>query len=384
MGKRDLGGAFVGFSVDDLAPDGRGAGRVAAPFQHVGELTQGRASLAGRRGISGSLEGSLGAAVVADLLQEEASPQHRPRGDVGMPAVERCLQHGLGAGVVAEPAFEHAAEHRHGVRRPVRVACGDALLPGGARGLVVAMALVRLAQLGERLGGDARLRRSNGLLVQLYGALVIPRRHPPVRGEPDQGAPVPGVNSALERGPGQFRLIEPQQVTQRDKVLAVTGLKLLPVIPGQHLSHRGRQAGISFQDLLDRSIQLDPRIAASRLADLDRGRRRDARACFRAAEDQPGQLAAHSLRLRRIGLFGPGQHAVAIGLDRPGHEPGGQVSLSHPASSRAGSNGRHTGAAMNAGLRADAASRHSSPQCRTGNMARLVLFPHSGRLATVP
>ena len=89
----------------------------------------------------------------------------------------------------------------------------------------------------------------------------------------------------------------------------------------------------------------------SRVADLDRDRRRDARACFRAAEDQPGQLAAHCLRPGRIELFSTGQHAVAICFDRAGHEPGSQICLGHPASSRADSDDRHMAAATGASLR---------------------------------
>jgi len=74
-----------------------------------------------------------------------------------MPGVGCCLEHRQGAVTVAELVFEHAGEHRHRVRCPVRVAGGDALLPGGAGGLVVAMVPERVAQLGECLGGDARV-----------------------------------------------------------------------------------------------------------------------------------------------------------------------------------------------------------------------------------
>jgi hypothetical protein len=72
------------------------------------------------------------------------------------------------------------------------------------------------------------------------GAVVILEDHPSVLGKADQGAAVSGTGGALERCPGQLRLIPPQQVTEFSKGLAVTGIELLPVLPAEHVGHRSR------------------------------------------------------------------------------------------------------------------------------------------------
>jgi len=153
-----------------------------------------------------------------------------------------------------------------------------------------------------------------------------------VGGQADQGAPVPGIDCAFERGPGQFRLVMPQQVTEIGEGLAVTGLKLLPVIPAQDPGCRRREPGISLQAFLDVAVERVPSSAAVGPADHDPQPDRDRGARLCAAEDQPGQIAAGSLRPADVPAISIGQHAVAECPDRLQDEPRSQIRAGHPSS----------------------------------------------------
>ena len=209
--------------------------------------------------------------------------------------------------------------------------CGDGLLQDVAGGLVVTMSSVRAAQSGECLRGNVRVRRRDRLVKMRHGTVVIFEDDPSVLGQADQGAVVPGVGGALERRPGQFRLVPPQQVTKFSKGLAVTAIKLLAVVPAEHLSRRSRQAGIGSQQIPDAGLQRLLGFPAARAADHRRQWRRDAGICFCADENQPGQFAAYSPRPGRA-WAGVSQHLIAVCPDRLHDEPRRQIHPGHPAS----------------------------------------------------
>ena len=140
----------------------------------------------------------------------------------------------------------------------------------------------------------------------------------------------PATGGALERHPGQLRLVPPQHVTEFSEGLAVTGIKLLPVIPGEHVGHRSRQAGIGFQQIPDAGLQRLPGVPAAGAVDHRRQRRRDAGIRFRVDENQPGQFAAHGLRPGGAGA-GVSQHLVAVCLRRLRDQPRRQI---YPPASR--------------------------------------------------